>query len=80
MSFWTFVCICGVAGIIGDVYSKRLKYRETARQSKSDTEDLLARIERIERRLGNIESICIEHERTRKFDDELMQAAVGERD
>lgn len=77
-SFWTFVTIVGVAGIIGSLLEKRMKYSRERGISGDALAAIEQRLDAMERRLENLESICIEHERSRKFDDALIRASVKE--
>lgn len=79
ITLWTFLTIICVVAIVAGVIEKWIKYNRQDVAGRQSSTEILERFEAMERRLANIESICVEQERTRKFDDELIRAAVGGR-
>jgi len=79
MGMWTFLTIICVAAIVAGVLEKWLKYNRQDTAGRQNSTETLDRLDAMERRLANLESICVEQERTRKFDDELIRAAVADR-
>jgi archaellum component FlaC len=72
---WTMVgaiAITGiVAGVIGDVMKARAKSRVSGNDLQEAMDDLAARMEKIEDRMANIESIVVESDKHRRFDEAL---------
>jgi len=71
MNLWTFVCIVALAGIISECY--KYKVKSNSKQQKNDTqtsealERILHRLDAIEKRTGNLETVMIDAEKERKF-------------
>lgn len=80
IGMWTFLTIICVAGIVAGVLEKWIKYNRQDAAGRQSSTEILDRFDAMERRLANLESICVEQERTRKFDDELIRAAVADRE
>ncbi|MBW2410392.1 MAG: hypothetical protein JRF72_11385 [Deltaproteobacteria bacterium] len=67
MSFWTAAVIIAAITTFGTIYRARIK--ANAHQSDENTEALLQRIERLEERIANLETIVLEKEKARQFSD-----------
>ena len=67
MSFWTAAAIIVAITTFGRLYSTRLK--AGAQQSNENSESLLQRIDRLEERMANLETIVLEKEKAKKFSD-----------
>ncbi len=80
MGMWTFLAIVSTVAIVAGSWEKYIKYTRTGALSQEDSAALSRRVEDLERRMENLESICIEQERTRKFDEALIRAATDRRD
>ena len=65
MSFWTAAVIIVAIGALSKIFTARLK--ATADKSEASTEGLAQRVTRLENRIGNLETIVVDEERTRKF-------------
>ena len=65
MSFWTAAVIIVAIGALSKIFTARLK--ATADKSEASTEGLAQRVTRLEDRIGNLETIVVDEERTRKF-------------
>ncbi len=71
MEFWTFVLICALGGMVLEAYRARLKHIENRAKTDEDTTGIIDRLNRIEQRLSNLETIVIERDRHREFDRAL---------
>ena len=69
MSFWTAIVIIVAIGVASEMYKSRVKY--AARSPKNNHQfELQARsIERLEERISNLETLILEQEKLRKFDN-----------
>ena len=67
MSFWTAAVIIVAITTFGTLYRARIK--AGAHQSNETTESLLQRIERLEERMANLETIVLEKEKAKQFSD-----------
>jgi hypothetical protein len=67
MSFWTAAVIIVAITTFGTIYRTRLK--AGARQSNEISESLLERIDRLEERMANLETIVLEKEKAKQFSD-----------
>ena len=65
------VGICTVAGLIKEMHKARLEHRSGSKEVVDAVGELAEKFEKIERRMANIESIVIEHEKVRNFEDAL---------
>lgn len=67
MNLWTFICIVAVAGIIGECYKHKVsKEKRSEKGSRMDSID--AKLNAIEHRISDLETIVIDREKERKFD------------
>lgn len=76
MGFWSFLTLVCVATILVDAGKKWMKYNSINAPGRRASDEIIARLEALEARMANLESICVEQERVRKFDDALIRAAV----
>ena len=67
MSFWTAAVIIVAITTFGTLYRTRIK--ANAQQTGENTEALLQRIERLEERIANLETIVLEKEKAKQFSD-----------
>ena len=67
MSFWTAAVIIIAITTFGTIYRAHIK--ANARQSDENTESLLQRLERLEERMANLETIVLEKEKAKQFSD-----------
>lgn len=74
MSFWTAV-VCIVAfGVVSEMYRARLKASSLHEKQRKFFEELSDRMTRIESRMASIETIVLEHEKRKQFDNSLGDA------
>jgi len=68
MNLWTFICIVAVAGIIGECYKHKVsKEKKTEKNSRMD--DLEKRLDSIEHRTSDLETLVVDREKERKYDN-----------
>lgn len=67
MSFWTAVVVIVIVGVLCEMYKARLKAGR--RGSDGHFRDLSQRTDRLEERMGNIETIVLDGEKLRGFRD-----------
>ncbi len=67
MSFWTAAVIIVAITTFGTLYRARIK--ANTHQSSENTEALLQRIERLEERMANLETLVLEKEKAKPFSD-----------
>ena len=67
MSFWTAAVIIVAITTFGALYRARIK--ANAHQTGENAESLLQRIERLEERMSNLETIVLEKEKAKQFSD-----------
>ena len=67
MSFWTAAVIIVAITTFGAIYRARMK--TDARKSNEISETLLQRIDRLEERMANLETIVLEKEKAKQFSD-----------
>lgn len=67
MSFWTAAVIIVAITTFGTLYRTRIKAR--TRQSNEISESISQRIERLEERMANLETIVLEKEKAKQFSD-----------
>ncbi len=67
MSFWTAAVIIVAITTFGTLYRTHIK--ANARQTDENTDALLQRIERLEERMSNLETIVLEKEKAKQFSD-----------
>jgi hypothetical protein len=65
MRFWTAAVIIVAIGVLGKIFTARLK--TTADKSEASVKNLAQRVTRLEDRIGNLETIVVDKERTQKF-------------
>lgn len=71
MSLWTMIAIIVALGVISEMYRARLKAQTTWAQMKDQEENILSRLDRMEERLRNLETLVLENEKDRAFHDAL---------
>lgn len=72
MSAIAAIIITGiVAGTIGDVLKSRTKSRATGADLQNAIDELAGRMEKLEGRMANIESIVVEQDKHQRFDEAL---------
>ncbi len=67
MSFWTAAVIIVAITTFGTLYRARIKAK--ANQSGETSDSLIQRIERLEERMANLETIVLEKEKAKQFSD-----------
>ncbi len=67
MGFWTAVVIIVAIGTFAEVYRARLK--AGSKEVEKLLENQVERMARIEERMANLETIVLEKEKERKFED-----------
>jgi hypothetical protein len=67
MNFWTAAVIIVAIVTFGGVFRSRTK--AGLKKTDPDFEDLLRRIDRLEDRMANLETIVLEKEKTKQFSD-----------
>ena len=67
MSFWTAAVIIVAITTFGTLYRTRIKAK--VNQSGETCDSLLRRIERLEERMANLETIVLEKEKAKQFSD-----------
>ena len=67
MSFWTSAVIIVAITTFGTLYRTRIK--ASTRQSNEISESISQRIERLEERMANLETIVLEKEKAKQFSD-----------
>lgn len=71
MSFWTFCAFAVAVGVISEMYRARLKTKVKISQANQESEDIIGRLDRMEQRIANLETIVIDREKHREFDQSL---------
>ena len=75
MEFWTalaLICIVpSVCGILASSYEKRLKSRQINQEGLEKLEELNRELKKLDQRMTNLETIVLEHEKNRQFDEAL---------
>ena len=67
MSFWTAAVIIVAIVTFGGVYRSRMK--AGTKITDEDFHDLLKRLDRLEERMANLETIVLEKEKAKQFSD-----------
>ena len=67
MSFWTAAAIIVAITTFGAIYRARIN--ANAHKSNETSETLLQRIDRLEERMANLETIVLEKEKAKQFSD-----------
>ena len=67
MSFWTAVVLIVAIGAVSAVYSARIKVGSGKSEELIDS--LSERVDRIEERMANLETIILDKEKTGKFEN-----------
>ena len=61
-------CSIAIIAILADLYQKRLVIKSRTSELTSENKALLDRLDRIEERLGNIETIVLEGEKAKAYE------------
>ena len=69
MSFWTAIAILGVVGVIGEVIKSGHRSRSVDSATRKLIDEFDQRIARMEERLANLETLVLDSEKNRRFDD-----------
>ena len=69
MDFWTAIVIIVAIGVVSEMYGMRLKTAAKKAGHQEAIEALTDRITRLESRMANIESLVIEQEKYKAFDE-----------
>ena len=67
MSFWTAVVIIVAIGALSQIFQTKLK--AAAKESKVSVDKLSQRVDYLENRIGNLETIIVDKERIQKFSE-----------
>ena len=71
MTLWTMIFGIVALGVIGEMYSARLKFNGKLEKSRGRESDLSRQVDALETRLKNLETIVLEQEKLRDFDKSL---------
>lgn len=67
MSFWTAAVIIVAIVTVGGIYRSRMK--ASTNKTDADFEELQRRIDRLEDRMANLETLVLEKEKAKQFSD-----------
>lgn len=65
MDMWLAIALICTLGILSDMYKRRCKMRTMQGMSEADT----TRIERLEKRVESLETIVLDYDKERRFQD-----------
>lgn len=71
MNLWTMIFGIVLVGVISEMYRARLKVRGKLAVSQDRESELAQKVEALEERMKNLETIVLEHEKLRDFDRSL---------
>lgn len=71
MGVFEMVAIIVVAGVIGEMYQARLKTQSKMEEQRGTVSEVSSRLDKIEKRLNNLEEIVLDREKNRKFESSL---------
>jgi Tfp pilus assembly protein PilN len=71
MNLWTMIFGIVLVGVISEMYRARLKTQEKIGKSREREDALSDDIAALEDRIKNLETIVLEHEKLRDFDQSL---------
>lgn len=71
MGFWEVILVLGVLAIVSEMYRARLKTRERVKQQGTQMDTLDARLEKMEARIANLETLVLEGQKHQEFDRAL---------
>ena len=71
MNLWTMIFGIVLVGVISEMYRARLKVGEKLAMALDRESELARTVEALEERMKNLETIVLEHEKLRDFDDSL---------
>ncbi len=71
MGFWEVILILGALGIVSEMYRARLKTRERVKQQGTQMDGLAERLDRMEARIANLETLVIDQHKHQQFDRAL---------
>ena len=71
MNLWTMIFGIVLVGVISEMYRARLKVSEKLAMALDRESELARTVEALEERMKNLETIVLEHEKLRDFDDSL---------
>lgn len=71
MNLWAMIFGIVLVGVISEMYRARLKVSEKLALSRDRESELAKTVESLEERLKNLETIVLEHEKLRDFDQSL---------
>jgi hypothetical protein len=71
IGLWTFLTIICILGFIRKIYRLRVLERCHQADGTARNQELLARLEKLERRMANLETIVIKTEQEREFDRQI---------
>lgn len=74
MSFWTAIVSIVAFGVMSEMYRARLKASSLHESQRKIFDELSDRMTRIESRMASIETIVLEHEKRKQFDNSLGDA------
>ena len=67
MNLWTAIVAIVVVATISEMYKARLKIRR--HQTEGSLDEIMRRLDRLEERIANLETLVLEREKHRKFED-----------
>ncbi len=71
MNLWTMIAVVVALGVVSEIHRARLKAQTTWAQMKDQEENILSRLDRMEERLRNLETLVVDNEKDRAFQDAL---------
>jgi hypothetical protein len=69
MSFWTAIVIIVAIGAASEMYKYRVKLNARSPKDNRSEELLASSVGQLEKRVSNLETLIIEHDKLRKFDN-----------
>jgi len=71
MGMWDMIVIVVGLGVVSEMYRARLKAKTRWREQGEYVEGLAGRLEKIERRLANLETLVLDREKRAAFEEAL---------
>ena len=71
MGFWEVILILGALAIFSEMYCARLKTRERVEQQGTQMDGLAERLDKIEARIANLETLVIDKHKHQQFEQAL---------
>jgi hypothetical protein len=74
MDFWTAIVLIVMLGMTVDIVKIRSKAKAASAEGEKRIEELMARMTKLEDRMANLETLVLEQEKRRPFDELLHKA------